>query len=154
MIYVQMPNGMIQTYSGISTQLDYALQAGGVPIDQNGNPYSLTQFLPGFGEVPYGTPGAGYLAGDCPLNVINGEGYLPGQQEALQNAGKYCSPPSYGGCQTGFVGGGSRTGPTGNMVPNGGMVPASPEPEVVTRTDQARRLIDLSRRYPINSLSY
>jgi len=81
---VDMPDGTTQMFYGVVPALDQALQAGGKPrrpdLVVNGATvtqgyYIVTTFL------------GGYLFDGCPLNIIFGQGWLPGQQTALQNAG-------------------------------------------------------------------
>lgn len=87
---VDMPDGSYKLFFGITTDLDAALKAGGRPkrpdlvIGGNVTPqgyYVLTTFE------------GGWLLDGCPLNVIFGQGWLPGQQEALQSAGIFPSCP-------------------------------------------------------------
>lgn len=72
---VRMPNQSVQIFSGITSDLDAAFKAGGVPLKADGSAYSLTNFQ------------GGYLLDGCPLNVVFGQGWLPGQTDALKAAG-------------------------------------------------------------------
>lgn len=72
------PNSFDLTFSGITQDLGDALQKGGQPLRPDGSAYTLTNFQ------------GGYLLDNCPLNVIFGNGFLPGQQEALNSAGLHC----------------------------------------------------------------
>lgn len=82
-IVVRMPDGSNQQFSGISTDLQNAILAGGRPMRPDGSFYATQLFM------------GGWLFDNCPLNVILGEGWLPGQLDALKAAGltPYC--PQY-----------------------------------------------------------
>ena len=152
MIQVVMPDNSIRSFNAVSMQLDYALRAGGQPIRADGTPYNVQSYLPGFGIVPHGTPGSGYLFDNCPLNITLGNGWIPGQMSALTESGIDCQS---GGGNCGCCPGGPPSG--GGIKPNlqtGGLVYASPEPMRITQFDQARRIIELSRRFPLNSTVY
>lgn len=88
---VEMPDQTIRMFYSITTDLGAALSAGGRPqrsydgttmqgqppvwgVSPNGY-YTVTQFMGGF------------LLDGCPLNVIFGQGWLPGQQAALAASG-------------------------------------------------------------------
>lgn len=155
MIRVVMPDNSLRTFNSISMQLDYALRAGGVPVREDGTPYDVRSYLPGFGEVPHGTPGSGYLFDNCPLNITLGNGWIPGQMSALNESGIECGGGGGGSC--GCCPGGPPSG--GGVKPNeamqtGGNLQASPEPMRITQFDQARKIIELSRRFPLNSIVY
>lgn len=154
MIRVAMPDGSIRQFSGISVQYNYALSEGGVPIRADGSAYRHSSFLPNVGEVPFGTPGSGELLDDCPLNIVLGQGWIPGQMSALAEQGKQCQNAASGcGCCPGGPNSGGPKSP-GAAMQTGGTLEASPEPMVITRQMQATRIIDLSRRQPINSIIY
>lgn len=72
---IQMPNGDEHTYSTIDPQIAADLSGGGRPIRPGGGFYNVTMFM------------GGYLFDNCPLNVILGNGWISGQQQALYNAG-------------------------------------------------------------------
>ena len=68
-------DGTASVWIGISQALADALNTATKISDQAGNPLSLQNFQGGF------------LVNGCPLNVWFGQGWLPGQQDALQQAG-------------------------------------------------------------------
>lgn len=72
---VIMPDGSLKFFNGITEDLDAAFKAGGRPTSPNGGFAQLSQFQ------------GGWLVDNCPLNVIFGQGWLPGQQEALKASG-------------------------------------------------------------------
>lgn len=79
---VDLPNGTTQIYYGITQDLGTALGQGGRPwreFTTSGNTqrhyYTVTTFMGGF------------LLDGCPLNIIFGQGWIAGQQEALSGAG-------------------------------------------------------------------
>jgi len=154
MINVLMPDGSVQQYTGVSVQFNYAMEQGGVPIRSDGTPYQVSQFLPNVGEVPIGTAGAGFLFDGCPANVENGQGWVPGQMTALQEQGIDCQT-SKGGGQCSCCPGGipSGSGPH-NWVNNGGSIVVDPNPISMGPMDNARRIINLTRRNKLNTLSY
>lgn len=88
---VDMPDQTVRLFYGITTDLGAALSGGGKPQ----RPYNMAQFnvvSPVWGLAPNGyynvqTFMGGFLLDGCPLNVIFGQGWLPGQQAALQQAG-------------------------------------------------------------------
>jgi hypothetical protein len=82
-IAVRMPDGSTLDFSGISTDLQNAILAGGKPMRPDGSYYNTQLFM------------GGWLFDNCPLNVILGQGWLPGQMDALKAAGltPYC--PQY-----------------------------------------------------------
>jgi hypothetical protein len=86
-IVVQMPDSSSREFSGISVDLQNAILAGGRPVRPNGSYYNTEQFM------------GGWLFDGCPLNVILGQGWIPGQMEALTAAGKtpYCPQFAPGG---------------------------------------------------------
>lgn len=93
-LQVDMPGGYSDMFYGITTDLDAALRAGGRPkrpdLTVQGNVvaqgyYVVSQFQ------------GGWLLDNCPLNVIFGQGWLPGQQQALATAGITPSCPQVSG---------------------------------------------------------
>ena len=99
MIIVQMPDGSTRQYSQASIGLDYALRGGGIPFDSaTGKRLNLQSYLPNFGVVPMGTPGSGYLVDGCPLNVYFAQGWLPGQQKALDISNIQCGGNGSNSC--------------------------------------------------------
>lgn len=83
-IVVRMPDGNQREFSAISTDLENAILAGGVPLRPNGSAYSVSKFM------------GGWLFDNCPLNVILGQGWISGQQEALAAAGLVPTCPQLG----------------------------------------------------------
>ena len=72
---VRMPDGTTRDFNSITADLDTVLRAGGIPIDPiSGQDMALT--------TPFG-PGGGYLVDGLPLNVVLGQGFLPGQLQKL-----------------------------------------------------------------------
>lgn len=154
MIRVAMPDGTTRLFSGISVQFNYALSEGGVPIRDDGSAYRASSFLPNVGDVPADTPGAGYLLDDCPMNIVLGQGWIPGQMTALNEQGKHCQNAAGGcGCCPGGPNSGGPKSP-GQAMQTGGTISASPEPMTLTQQAQSRRIIELSRRFPLNSVIY
>ena len=92
---VEMPDQTIRLFYGITQDLGAALAAGGRPQRPfNFGAYSLQG--PQWGIAPNGYYNVtqfmgGYLLDGCPLNVIFGQGWQAGQQQALQAAGITCS---------------------------------------------------------------
>lgn len=84
-VVVLFPDGTGKEYTEPTPELDDVLMNGGeAVIMQDGatiHRFTATQFM------------GGWLFDNCPLNVIFGKGWLPGQQEALASAGlqPYCS---------------------------------------------------------------
>jgi hypothetical protein len=87
---VDMPDGSFKLFYSITSDLGAALAAGGRPkkpdIIVSGSVipqgyYTVTTFM------------GGYLLDGCPLNVIFGQGWIQGQQEALAAAGIYPNCP-------------------------------------------------------------
>lgn len=82
-LHVVMPDGRIQSFNSITPALDSALRSGGTPVEVSGSnivhQYSLRQHE------------GGWLLDNCPLNVIMGMGWFPGQQESLASAGIHCA---------------------------------------------------------------
>jgi hypothetical protein len=159
-MFVYSPTGSYQYFDDLDSALYEAIQNGGLLYDDNGNPLKVESFLPGYGVVPDGTPGSGYLANGCPLNVALGQGFLPSQQQYLKQAGMTCqvSAPTGGGCGCGCTtpsGGGNRNIPGGGNVPGQaspwnyvtyGDLQGGPSDSVETMSDYANRLIDLARQ--------
>jgi len=67
-------DGQYKQFSSINNDLGAALTRG-QPIKPDGSAYTVTSFLGGF------------LLDGCPLNVILGQGWLPGQIDALKGGG-------------------------------------------------------------------
>lgn len=154
MINVAMPDGSIRQFGSVSMQFNYAIANGGVPIRNDGTPYQVRQFLPNVGEVPEGTPGAGYLLDDCPMNIVLGQGWVPGQSPALEEQGIHCQAK---GSQCGCCPGGPSTGMPNNpsdAMETGGSIQADPYPFVTTPMDNAARIIEFTRRFPLNTIIY
>lgn len=104
-----------------------ALQNGGTPYRPNGTPYDVMQFL------------GGYLFDGCPLNVVLGQGWLAGQQEALQQAGitPYCAE-AVSAPGTVLSTGGSCPSCTQNLAaPSGGVITGGPGPVLQQQTTNA-----------------
>lgn len=88
---VDMPDQTVRIFYGITTDLGAALSSGGKPQ----RPYNFSQYnvqSPQWGLAPNGyynvqTFQGGFLLDGCPLNVIFGQGWMAGQQAALQQAG-------------------------------------------------------------------
>lgn len=79
---VDLPNGTTQIFYGITADLGTALGQGGRPWKEfpsssgvQRHAYTVTTFMGGF------------LLDGCPLNVIFGQGWIAGQQDALNGAG-------------------------------------------------------------------
>lgn len=91
---VDMPDQTTKVFYGITQDLGAALTAGGKPQ----RPYNFSQYnvqSPQWGLAPNGYYvvtqfGGGFLLDGCPLNVIFGQGWISGQQEALHSAGITC----------------------------------------------------------------
>ena len=82
-LVVYQGNGQASVYGSISQALGDALATASKVTDQNGTPVTMVQ-LPNNG---------GWLANGCPLNVWFGQGWLPGQQDALRAMGNtQCLP--------------------------------------------------------------
>lgn len=78
---IRMPDGSARTVTAIGAEFAEALAAGGVPMGPGGIPYRLEMFQ------------GGYLFDECPGNVVLGNGWMPGQEDALRAAGKVrCLP--------------------------------------------------------------
>lgn len=154
MINVAMPDGSVRQFNGVSMQFNYAIEQGGVPIRNDGTPYQYQQFLPNVGIVPNGTPGAGVLLDDCPMNVEAGQGWVPGQMTALQEQGISCNSQAAGNNCSCCPGGIPQGNGPHNWVNNGGTVPVDPNPRTMGPMDNARRIINLSRRNPLNTISF
>lgn len=84
-IRVRGADGKEQTFYAMEPALDAALKAGGKIVRPDGSLSTPRQFE------------GGWISDNKPLNVLLGQGYAPGQQEALQKAGL---TPGY----SGFVG--------------------------------------------------
>ena len=89
-LFVRMPDGTIQSFPATASNnggeaLNLALQAGGTPIDQNGNTMTVSR---------YSGAGGGWLVNGQPLNRVYGTGYMPGQEDALRNTGGTVLPPN------------------------------------------------------------
>jgi hypothetical protein len=88
---VEMPDRTIRIFYSITQDLGNALAAGGRPQ----RPYDMSSYntqSPQWGVAPNGYYivtqfQGGYLLDNCPLNVIFGQGWIAGQQEALATAG-------------------------------------------------------------------
>lgn len=76
----RLPNGTTRNFGGASGDEYNVLSSGGQFLDPRGNPYRVTDFR------------GGKLYNNLPLNVIMGQGWLPGQREALRAAGLYMDP--------------------------------------------------------------
>lgn len=74
-------NGRAATWSGISVEMDQAMHEAVSVSNSQGHVYRVTQFQ------------GGWLLDNCPLNIVFGQGWLPGQQEALAAAGLVPSCP-------------------------------------------------------------
>ncbi len=79
-IRVQTADGGVENFSSIVVRLDEMLQkltqqGGSVTNPATGHVYRVSQFA------------NGWLLDGCPLNVVFGQGWVPGQREALQAAG-------------------------------------------------------------------
>lgn len=77
-IEVRDPQGQVHSFDSITASLDQALRSPGATAT---NVY-MEEFA------------GGWLANGCPLNVYFGQGWLPGQQEALRAAGKTACLPA------------------------------------------------------------
>jgi hypothetical protein len=92
---VDMPDHTVKIFYGITQDLGAALTAGGKPQ----RPYNFSQYnvvSPQWGLAPAGYYVVtqfmgGFLLDGCPLNVIFGQGFQSGQQEALSASGIYCN---------------------------------------------------------------
>ena len=78
-INLRMLDGTVQTFTAITPELDRAIKDGGQSTDGK----RIDEFM------------GGYLIGGCPLNVYLGMGWLPGQQQALIDAGRVECVPGY-----------------------------------------------------------
>jgi hypothetical protein len=134
---VEMPDQTIRMFYGISTDLGAALSAGGRPqrpydgtsmqgqspqwgVSPNGY-YTVTQFMGGF------------LLDGCPLNVIFGQGWLPGQQAALAASGIIPNCPQVRtAAPVSQVQTASIQAPTFNPVTSGGFTPTVTSGGIVT----------------------
>lgn len=91
---VDMPNGTTLMFYGITPDLDTALRSGGRPkrpdLTVQGNIVSQGYYIVNQFQ-------GGWLLDNCPLNVIFGQGWLPGQQQALAQAGLTPSCPQVTG---------------------------------------------------------
>lgn len=104
-------DGTASVWNSISQALAQAINSAVKITDQGGNPIQVISIIPGQGIVPNGTPGSGYLANGCPLNVFFGGAWQPGQQDVLKALGiTACLPvanpsgiPSMGVTQQGTV---------------------------------------------------
>lgn len=81
-LHVLMPDGAIRNFTTLSPAIDAALRQGGTAVTVEGNAvthqFSQRQFQ------------GGWLLDNCPINVVMGMGWIPGQVEALQAAGISC----------------------------------------------------------------
>jgi hypothetical protein len=94
-----------QTYTAINQALAMALNSG-KPVSVNGQTVQVVQ-LPNNG---------GFLLNGCPLNVVLGQGWLPGQQDALRQQNiTTCLPLAAPPVPTGS--GPVCGAPDGNIIP-------------------------------------
>lgn len=94
-----------QTYTAINQALAMALNSG-KPVTVNGQSVQIVQ-LPNNG---------GFLLDGCPLNVVLGQGWLPGQQDALRQQNiTTCLPLAAPPVPTGS--GPVCGAPDGNIIP-------------------------------------
>lgn len=92
---VDMPDQTVKIFYSITQDLGAALQAGGKPQ----RPYNFGSYntnAPVWGLAPNGYYVVtqfmgGFLLDGCPLNIIFGQGWQPGQQAALQSGGITCN---------------------------------------------------------------
>lgn len=95
---VDMPDQTVKIFYGITSELGAALTAGGKPQ----RPYNFASYnvqSPQWGLAPNGYYTVsqfmgGFLLDGCPLNVIFGQGWISGQQEALTSHGITCGAPA------------------------------------------------------------
>lgn len=109
---VRMPNGEMKNHVGISEALNQDLQAGGVPLDAQGQPMQVDQFQGGW--IVRGQDGNWST-----LNPLFGQQMTSAQVQALSGAGLSVAGIPTGG-STGNTGGGAgTTGGPGYGAPGG-----------------------------------
>lgn len=113
---VKMPDGSTKTFTSMTPALDYALQQGGKVLDQNGAPMIMSQFQ------------GGWLANNQPLNVVAGQAWMPGQQQALHAAGIDWTNPNPTASNPPYQGGTGTPLPTQPNIPPQGTAGTNPTP--------------------------
>jgi len=132
---VKMPDGSTRQATAVEAWVHDALKSGGQALRPNGSVYQFQEFM------------GGVLLDGCPLNVILGQGWLPGQQDALRlaNIGSFCAEaapsgpvmqvfppptvqqiPAPGYQQPASSGSGARILTTGVATPSGPLIISTP----------------------------